>query len=100
VGAQSEVHRRLLEAREGGAAVVLISEDLDELLTLSDQIAVIHAGHVSAAIAANDIDRSELGLMMAGQKKSDADFGSGKFEPSTKASAKTDENAPKSGDPA
>ncbi len=100
VGAQSEVHRRLLEAREGGAAVVLISEDLDELLTLSDQIAVIHAGHISSAIAANDIDRSGLGLMMAGQKKSDADFGTDHFEPSTKPSTKTDENAPRSGDPA
>ncbi|WOI12973.1 ABC transporter ATP-binding protein [Thalassospira lucentensis] len=100
VGAQSEVHRRLLEAREGGAAVVLISEDLDELLTLSDQIAVIHAGHVSAAIAAHDIDRSELGLMMAGQKKGDSDFGPDNFESSTKPHEKTDENAPRSGDPA
>ncbi|NIZ01831.1 ABC transporter ATP-binding protein [Thalassospira lucentensis] len=72
VGAQSEVHRRLLEARENGAAVILISEDLDELLTISDQICVIHAGHVSSAIATAAIDRSELGLMMAGQSKIDA----------------------------
>jgi simple sugar transport system ATP-binding protein len=68
VGAQSEVHRRLLEARGRGAAVVLISEDLDELLTISDQIAVIHAGHITAAMPTESIDRSELGLMMAGQK--------------------------------
>jgi simple sugar transport system ATP-binding protein len=67
VGAQSEVHRRLLEARQNGAAVILISEDLDELLTISDQIAVIHAGHLSSAIPTDAIDRSELGLMMAGQ---------------------------------
>ena len=69
VGAQSEVHRRLLEARQNGAAVILISEDLDELLTISDQIAVIHAGHITPAMATDTIDRSELGLMMAGQKK-------------------------------
>jgi len=68
VGAQSEVHRRLLEARESGAAVILISEDLDELLTISDQIAVIHAGHITPAMPTDSIDRSELGLMMAGQK--------------------------------
>jgi len=80
--------------------VVLISEDLDELLTLSDQIAVIHAGHVSAAIAAHDINRSELGLMMAGQKKGDTDFGPDNFESSTKPREKADENAPRSGDPA
>ncbi|MCC9624561.1 ABC transporter ATP-binding protein [Thalassospira sp. MA62] len=66
VGAQAEVHRRLLQARQNGAAVILISEDLDELLTISDQIAVIHAGHVSAPMATDTIDRSELGLMMAG----------------------------------
>lgn len=68
VGAQSEVHRRLLEARQNGAAVILISEDLDELLTISDQIAVIHAGHITPAMPTESIDRSELGLMMAGQK--------------------------------
>lgn len=68
VGAQSEVHRRLLAARDNGAAVILISEDLDELLTISDQIAVIHAGHITPAMATESIDRSELGLLMAGQK--------------------------------
>ena len=41
VGAAAEVHRRLLEARARGAGVILISEDLDEFLALSDRIAVI-----------------------------------------------------------
>ena len=49
VGATSDVHKRLLAARERGAGVILISEDLDELMRLSDRIAVIHRGHLSAA---------------------------------------------------
>ena len=49
VGATAEVHRRLLEARERGVAIVLISEDLDELLALSDRVAVIARGGSLAA---------------------------------------------------
>ena len=47
VGATSDVHKRLLAARDRGAGVILISEDLDELMRLSDRIAVIHRGHFS-----------------------------------------------------
>ena len=47
VGATAEVHRRLLEARRRGAAILLISEDLDELLALSDRIAVMTGGRLS-----------------------------------------------------
>lgn len=64
MGAASEVARRLLKAREDGAAVVLISEDLDEILSLSDRIMVIHDG---ALIEATGCDRAEIGLMMAGE---------------------------------
>jgi len=67
VGAQSEVHRRLLEARGRGAGVMLISEDLDELLVLCDRIAVIHDGHLSEGKPTETLDRATLGLMMAGQ---------------------------------
>jgi ABC-type uncharacterized transport system ATPase subunit len=67
IGAQTEVHRRLLAAREGGAGVLLISEDLDELMTLSDRIAVIYAGRLSPALPTDGLDRSTIGLMMAGQ---------------------------------
>jgi simple sugar transport system ATP-binding protein len=66
IGAQTEVHRRLLEARSRGAGVLLISEDLDELMMLSDRIAVISAGRLSEALAADGVDRGTLGLMMAG----------------------------------
>ena len=64
MGAAAEVARRLLEARENGAGVVLISEDLDEVLSLSDRIMVIHDGELREA---GTRDREEIGLMMAGE---------------------------------
>ena len=64
MGAAAEVARRLLEARSRGAAIVLISEDLDEILSLSDRIMVIHDGEL---IEADTRDRETLGLMMAGE---------------------------------
>ncbi|MCX2725877.1 ABC transporter ATP-binding protein [Roseibium salinum] len=72
VGATSEVHRRLLAARSRGAGVILISEDLDELMRLSDRIAVIHRGRLSAAEPAETLDRSALGLRMAGHSGEEA----------------------------
>ncbi len=72
VGATADVHRRLLEARKRGAGVILISEDLDELMRLSDRIAVIHRGHLSAPDRTEDLDRGTLGLRMAGQSKEQA----------------------------
>jgi ABC-type uncharacterized transport system ATPase subunit len=52
VGAVAYVHARLIEARDRGAAVLLISEDLDEIQTLSDRILVIHRGHLVEALTA------------------------------------------------
>ena len=66
IGAQTEVHRRLLDARARGTGVLLISEDLDELMALSDRIVVISAGRLSAALPAEGLDRGRLGMMMAG----------------------------------
>lgn len=64
MGAAAEVARRLLEARARGAGVVLISEDLDEILNLSDRIMVIHDGDLAEA---DTRDREVLGLLMAGE---------------------------------
>lgn len=63
MGASAEVRRRLLEARKDGAAIVLISEDLDEILALSDRILVMHDGKLSPA---QTRDRAHIGLLMAG----------------------------------
>jgi simple sugar transport system ATP-binding protein len=64
LGAAAEVARRLLEARARGAGVVLISEDLDEILALSDRIMVMQAGRLTEAPTRN---RETIGLMMAGE---------------------------------
>ncbi|MGR3290765.1 MAG: ABC transporter ATP-binding protein [Paracoccaceae bacterium] len=64
LGAANEVGRRLLEARSRGAGILLISEDLDEVLALSDRIMVIHDGRL---VESHDLDRAAIGLMMAGE---------------------------------
>jgi simple sugar transport system ATP-binding protein len=60
------VQAQLLAARDAGAAVLLISDDLDEVLTLGDRVAVMHAGHLSAALPAQAWSREAIGLAMAG----------------------------------
>lgn len=66
VGAVSFVHEQLLAARERGAGVLLISEDLDELLELSDRLVVMYGGRVSEPIGRNRANVRHIGLMMAG----------------------------------
>jgi simple sugar transport system ATP-binding protein len=67
VGAVAYVHQQLLDACAVGAAVLLISEDLDEIRALADRIAVIHQGHLTPARRTADWSLAELGLAMAGQ---------------------------------
>jgi simple sugar transport system ATP-binding protein len=66
VGAVAYVHGRLLEARARGAAIVLISEDLDEVRALSDRIVVISRGRLSSPSARGERSLGELGELMAG----------------------------------
>ena len=66
VGAIETVHRLLLAQRDAGTAVLLISEDLDEILMLSDRVAVIYEGRISEPMATAAADRAELGLLMTG----------------------------------
>lgn len=67
VGAVSFVHDRLLDAKERGAGVLLISEDLDELLGLADHLVVAFAGTISKPVKRSDVSIEKLGLMMMGR---------------------------------
>ncbi|MCZ8096733.1 MAG: ABC transporter ATP-binding protein [Burkholderiales bacterium] len=64
--AVDEIHRRLLEARNGGAAVLLVSEDLDELIELSDRVVVMSEGALVYETARAARDRAEIGRRMGG----------------------------------
>ena len=66
IGATEYVHRRLVEQRTQHTGVLLISEDLDEILSLSDRIAVIYEGKIVGVVDREDADPKTLGSMMAG----------------------------------
>jgi simple sugar transport system ATP-binding protein len=66
VGAVAYVQAQLDAARARGAAILLISEDLEELLAMCDRIAVIYRGRLTRPLPAADLDMRRLGLMMAG----------------------------------
>jgi general nucleoside transport system ATP-binding protein len=68
VSATALTHELLLKQREHGSAVLLVSEDLDELFKLSDRIAVMFAGQVVGVVDTLSASREEVGLMMAGSK--------------------------------
>jgi len=70
IGATESVRRLLLEQRENRAAILLISEDLDELLAVSDRIAVMYEGEIMGIVPVEGADIEEIGLMMAGAERS------------------------------
>jgi len=72
IGAVSYVHQQLYAARALGAAVLVISDDLDEVMMLGDRIAVMHEGRLGPARPAADWTREALGLAMAGAEANDA----------------------------
>ncbi|MDC0948241.1 ABC transporter ATP-binding protein [Gammaproteobacteria bacterium] len=65
IGAIEFIHKRLIEARDGGAAILLISAELDEIMSLSDRILVIFDGAIVGEVIASEADERTLGLMMA-----------------------------------
>ncbi len=66
VGATEYTYRRLLEHRDRGAGILLISSDLEEILCLSDRVAVIHGGKIMGEVPSDQVDRLTLGMMMTG----------------------------------
>ncbi|MHC5247519.1 ABC transporter ATP-binding protein [Enterococcus sp. LJL120] len=72
VGAIEYIHKRLIEQRNKDKAVLLVSFELDEILNVSDRIAVIHAGQIVGIVNASETSENELGLMMAGYSLEEA----------------------------
>ncbi|MHC1783192.1 MAG: ABC transporter ATP-binding protein [Anaerolineaceae bacterium] len=69
VGASEYVRKKLLDERKRGAAVMLLSEDLEEVMALSDRIAVIYEGRIVGIIPAEEATKEKLGLMMTGARE-------------------------------
>jgi len=66
VGAIEFVHKKLIELRDEGKAVLLVSLELDEIMDLSDRIAVMYDGRIVGILDAKDATEKKLGIMMAG----------------------------------
>lgn len=69
VGSIEYIHKRLVEQRDNGKAVLLVSLELDEVLNVSDRIAIINNGELIGIVDAAKTDENEVGLMMAGIKR-------------------------------
>ncbi|EHJ53114.1 ABC transporter ATP-binding protein [Streptococcus macacae] len=68
VGAIEYIHKRLIEERDKGKAVLLVSFELDEILNLSDRIAVIYDGKIQGIVDPERTNKQELGMLMAGEE--------------------------------
>lgn len=66
VGSIEYIHKRIIEKRDEGAAVLLVSNELDEILSLSDRIAVMYKGKIIDTVNADETNKEALGLLMAG----------------------------------
>jgi ABC-type uncharacterized transport system ATPase subunit len=69
VGSIEFIHKRLVEKRDDGAAVLLVSAELDEIMSLSDRIAVMYEGEIVYTVEADKTSREELGLWMTGGRR-------------------------------
>ena len=72
VGSIEYIHKRLVEQRDSGKAVLLVSLELDEVLNVSDRIAVVNNGELIGIVNASETDENEVGLMMAGIKRGES----------------------------
>src|SRR5262249_18573563 len=73
VGAAAAIHRALVALRDQGAAILIVSEDLDELLAISDRIAAISRGRLSPLLAAEEAGRQRIGQWMSGLYAAEAE---------------------------
>jgi simple sugar transport system ATP-binding protein len=71
VGSIEYIHKRLIEQRDKGKAVLLVSLELDEVMNVSDRIAIVNNGELIGIVQASETNENEIGLMMAGVKGED-----------------------------
>jgi simple sugar transport system ATP-binding protein len=69
IGAIENIYKALIEARDKGAAILLVSVELDEIMTLSDRIMVMNQGSVVGVVDAASVESGDIGLMMAGVQR-------------------------------
>ena len=69
IGAIEFIHKRLIAMRDAGKAVLLVSVELDEILSLSDRILVMFDGTITGELSAAEADERRIGLLMAGITK-------------------------------
>ncbi|MEW6207357.1 MAG: ABC transporter ATP-binding protein [Acidobacteriota bacterium] len=69
IGAIEFIHKKLIELRDAGAAILLVSAELDEILSLSDRVLVMYEGRVVGEVDPRSVSESEIGLMMTGGKR-------------------------------
>ncbi len=69
VGSIEYIHGRIIEKRDEGTAVLLVSSELDEIMALSDRIAVMYRGQIIEILKASETSKEKLGLLMAGMKR-------------------------------
>jgi simple sugar transport system ATP-binding protein len=66
VGSIEYIHKQIIKKRDDGCAVLMVSPELDEIIELSDRIAVMYRGKIIAVVNADDVTKETLGLLMAG----------------------------------
>ena len=71
VGAIEYIRKRIIEERDKGRAILLVSFELDEIMNLCDRIAAISKGSIAGIFNAGEVTEREIGIMMAGSKKND-----------------------------
>jgi len=81
VSAAQYIHRRLVEQRDAGTAVLIISEDLDEVMSISDRILVMYEGRIIGSADPRTSTREAIGLMMAGIEAEQSEEAAAAVEP-------------------
>jgi simple sugar transport system ATP-binding protein len=84
VGSIEYIHNRIIEKRDEGTAILLVSSELDEIIALSDRIAVMYRGQIMEIVEASKANKEYLGLLMAGITPSTAAKAAPKSKKETK----------------